>query len=85
MLTGLQVSSVACKCVFYRPEHNAKELNFEDLEMQKWNEPTNRALRVGEKNGVIYLFIMFTPRIMVIKMSKMVTVWAKYLSASEIS
>ena len=85
MLTVLQVSSLACKCVFYRPEHNAKELNFEDLEMQKWHEPINRALRVGEKNGVIYLFIMFTPRIMVIKMSKMVTVWAKYLSASKIS
>ena len=25
MLTGLKVSSFTCKCVFYRPEHNAKE------------------------------------------------------------
>ena len=25
MLTGLKVSSLACKCVFYRPEHNGKE------------------------------------------------------------
>ena len=24
MLTGLQVSSLACKCVFYRLEYNAK-------------------------------------------------------------
>ena len=24
MLTGLKVSSLASKCVFYRPEHNAK-------------------------------------------------------------
>ena len=24
MLTGLKVSSSACKCVFYRPKHNAK-------------------------------------------------------------
>ena len=24
MLTGLKVSSLACNCVFYRPEHNAK-------------------------------------------------------------
>ena len=24
MLAGLKVSSLACKCVFYRPEHNAK-------------------------------------------------------------
>ena len=22
MLTGLEVSSLACKCAFYRPEHN---------------------------------------------------------------
>ena len=40
MLTGLKVSSLACKCVFYRSEHNAKGghpmgLNFKDLEMQK--------------------------------------------------
>ena len=25
MLIGLKVSSLACKCVFYRREHNAKE------------------------------------------------------------
>ena len=24
MLTGFKVSSLACKCVFQRPEHNAK-------------------------------------------------------------
>ena len=39
MLTGLKVSSLACKCVFYRPDHDAKEgpmeLNFEGLKMQK--------------------------------------------------
>ena len=39
MLTDLKLSSLECKCVFYRPEHNAKgepiELNFEGLEMQK--------------------------------------------------
>ena len=39
MLIGLKVSSLACKSVFYRSEHNAKvdpmELNFEGLEMQK--------------------------------------------------
>ena len=28
MLTGLKVSFLACKCVFYRPEHNAKRMNF---------------------------------------------------------
>ena len=36
MLTGLKVSSLACKRVFYRPKDNANkgpmELNFEGLE-----------------------------------------------------
>ena len=49
----LKVSSLACKCVFYRPELNAKgdpmELNFESLEKQKWNIPTDRAQRLDEK------------------------------------
>ena len=79
MLAGLKVPSLACKCVFYRPEHNAKggmggegmELNFEGLEIQKWNMPTDRAQRVDDKNGVICLVIMYTPGVMVIKMSKM--------------
>ena len=43
------------------------ELNFKDLEMQKWNIPTDRAQRMGEKNRVICLVITFTPGIMVIK------------------
>ena len=55
MLTGLKVSSLACKCVFYRPEHNAKgvpmEMNFEDLEMQKLKKPTDITQRVNEKMG----------------------------------
>ena len=25
MLIGLKMLSLACKCVFYRPEHNARE------------------------------------------------------------
>ena len=36
MLTGLKVSSLACKCIFYRTKQNAKGgMNFEGLEMQK--------------------------------------------------
>ena len=27
MLTGMKLLSLACKYVFYRPEHNAKEKN----------------------------------------------------------
>ena len=48
------------------------KLNFEDLEMKKWNITTSRAQRVDEKNGVICLVIMFTPAVIVIKLSKMV-------------
>ena len=47
------------------------ELNFEGLEMQKWNIPMARAQIVDGKNGAICLVIMFTPQVMVIKMSKM--------------
>ena len=47
------------------------ELNFECLEMQKWNMPTDKVQTVDGKNGVICLVIMVTPQVMVIKMSKM--------------
>ena len=64
MLTNLQVSSLACKGVFYWPKCNAKgdpiELNSVDLEMQKWNISTDRAQKVDEKNGVICLITKFT-------------------------
>ena len=37
MITGLKLSSLACKCVYYRTEHKAKrepmELSFEGFEM----------------------------------------------------
>ena len=33
--------------------------------------PTDSALRVNERNGVIFLVITFGPRVLVIKMSKM--------------
>ena len=69
MLTALKVSSLARKCVFYRTKKNStKELNIQGLEMQKWDIPTDRALRVHEKYGVIFLVMMFTPGGMVIKM-----------------
>ena len=47
------------------------KLNFEGFEMQKLNVLTDRAPEVYEKNGVICLVTMFTPRVMIIKMSKM--------------
>ena len=42
------------------------ELNSEGLEMQKWNIPTDIIQRVDEKDGVICLVIIFTPRVIVI-------------------
>ena len=44
-----------------------KELNFEGLEMQKQNIPTDRAQRVDEKNGTIYQFILFNPELWSLK------------------
>ena len=74
MFTGFKVPTVACKCVFYRPEHNAKGylmgLNFEVLQIQKWNIPTDRAEIVDEKNGVIYLFIMLITNLWSLKYQK---------------
>ena len=39
--------------------------------MQKWNISIDRAERVDEKNGVICLFIMFIPKVVVMAMSNM--------------
>ena len=51
MLTGLKVSY---KCAFNRPEYNAKEgpheIEFEGLEVQRWNIADG-------KNGVVFLVI----------------------------
>ena len=74
MLTGLKVSSLTCKCVLYGLEQMKKEdsmeLSFEGLETQKWNIPAGRAQRLDEKNGVICLVILFTPRAIIIKMTQ---------------
>ena len=63
-----------CKCVFYNPTHNASGGSPWNLIWTFWNakmKSTNwRAQRVDEKNGIICLVIMFTPRIIVIKISK---------------
>ena len=49
---------------------NPRELNFEGLKMQKRNILTNRAQRVDEKKVVICLVVMFIPRVIAIKTSK---------------
>ena len=55
MLTSLQVSSLAGKCVFYGPEQlkgwrTTWNMELKDLETKKWNIPTDRAQIVDEKN-----------------------------------
>ena len=70
------MSSLACKCVNFTDQNiiqrrNSMELNFKGLEMKKWNIATGRVQRADEKTGVICLFIMLTPQVMLIKMSKM--------------
>ena len=74
MLTDLKVSSWACKGVFYRPECNAKGETHVIEFGRSWNAEMkytmDRAQRADEKNEVICLFTMFTPRVMVIKMPK---------------
>ena len=50
------------KQVFYKLEHNANVEPF--AEMQKWNILTEIAQRVDEKNWVICIVIIFTPRVM---------------------
>ena len=75
---------------------DSMELNYEGLEMQKWNILSDRAENLDEKNEVICLVIMVTLGVMVIKMSKYlnfcifcwwqqnpVIIWKKYLRASE--
>ena len=70
LLTGLKVSSLVRNCAFYRSELTGKwgpygtEIKFLKFKMKYI------AQRVDEKNGIIHL-VMFAPRVMIIKMSKM--------------
>ena len=84
MLTTLKVSSLEYKCVFYRPEDNKKggtpkELNFEGLEMQKWNIPTDRTQRKDEKIGVICLVIMFIMLVIYMRLKDIIYLFQKML------
>ena len=37
------------------------ELNFEDLEMKKWNIPTDRAQRIHEKGDHLFSYHVYSP------------------------
>ena len=73
MLATSKVSSLADKCVFYRPENNAREGNPRNwiLKMQKMKYTNEESSKSRWENGVICLVNMFAPGVMVIKMSKM--------------
>ena len=61
------MSFMALKRLFYRSEHNTKRRGGGG---RGQGIPKNRAQRVDENNGFVCLFIMFTSRVIVIKMSK---------------
>ena len=66
------MSSLVWKCVFYRPQLTGKWVpHGTEIKFFKFkNILTDTAQKVDDKNGVIRL-LMFTPRVMVIKISKM--------------
>ena len=74
MSTGLKMSSLVCKCAFYRAEHNAKEGPHWTEFWGSWNvkmKYTNiYSSKSRWKKWVICLVINYTPGAMVIKMSK---------------
>ena len=64
MLTGLKESSLACKCVFYGPEHNAKWGQFGIEFWRSWNA------EMKKNNGYHLSSYHVTPTVMVLKMLK---------------
>ena len=71
-MSGLKVSSLVRKCVFYRSDLTGKRVaHGTKIKLLKFkNILTNKAQRVVEENEVICL-VIFSPRAMVIKISKM--------------
>ena len=72
MLTGFKASSLASKCVFYRPEHNANgehlKLNFEGiLECKDEINQRTRAQRVDEKMILIVELSCLLPELWLLK------------------
>ena len=86
-LTGLDMLSLAGKCVFYRPEHNEKGSPHGTELWRSWNEKIYQwlELTVDGKNGVICVVIMLTLRVIPIKVSKDGSVLYFLLIATKIS
>ena len=89
------MSSLACKCVFYIPEYNAKggtqETKFwKSLNAKmKYTDEELKKKKTDEKNGIISLVIMFMgimelwALLSADDIKKLVTVWVKHLFAPE--
>ena len=64
------------------------ELNFEDLQMQKWNIGVDGAQKTNKRNmgiSLIIMFIMLMAHVFVFSADdskKLVKVWAKYLKCT---
>ena len=71
-MSGLKVSSLVRKCVFYRSDLTGKRVaHGTKIKLLKFtNILTNKSQRVVEGNEVICLLI-FNPRVIVFKISKM--------------
>ena len=73
MLTDLKVLSLACKCVFYRPEHDGKgrshDLNFDFLksknEIYRWIE-----LKEYMRKIVSFIWLYLLPDLWSLKCQK---------------
>ena len=69
-LTGLIVSLLVRKCIFYRPELTGKLGPHETgIKFLKFKSEMCQQIELKEKE--VIRLVMFTPRVMVIKMSRM--------------
>ena len=68
MLTGLKLSSLACKCIFYRQN-----------EMQILNIQMDRALKVHERNGAMLQLLHLFPDLLSLKCQK----WSFFIFSTD--
>ena len=71
-MSGLKVSSLVWKCVFYRPELTGKWVpHGTEIKFLKFKTKMYQRIDLKECMRGIIGRVMFTPRVMVIKISKM--------------
>ena len=74
------MSSLVCKTVSFTDQNIKQkgdliELNFESLEIQKWNVQRYRVQKVDEKDRVICLVIIFTQKISQLHLNALPKLW----------